>query len=70
MRCQDCQGRGWVRHALRHPVPVAEEPQGPGLPPVIVEVTAIKLPCAGCGGSGIMSCCEGAIGCAEDVPGE
>ncbi len=26
-------------------------------------------PCQMCGGSGIASCCEGAVGCAADIPG-
>jgi hypothetical protein len=70
MICPDCQGARMVRHVLQHPVPIGEEPQGPGLPPVVVEITAIKLPCQGCGGTGIASCCEGALGLAADVPGQ
>lgn len=32
-------------------------------------VRGLGPPCRGCGGTGIVSCCEGAVGCADDVPG-
>lgn len=59
MRCEDCQGTGRVRHELREPVVVAERAQGAGMPPVFIEVLAIRLPCESCGGSGWAHCCEG-----------
>lgn len=43
---------------------------GKGYYPVHDETGAIEIPCPGCGGHGSMSCCEGAVGCAEDVPGQ
>lgn len=54
MICQDCKGKGWVRP----PFPVFTI-RLPRITPVV--------PCEGCGGSGIASCCEGAVGCAGDV---
>lgn len=59
MRCEACRGTGWVRHALPDPLPVAEEAQRPGQPPVFIEITAVHRPCRECGGSGWAHCCEG-----------
>ena len=60
MICQDCRGKGTVRR-------LAFIPPEAGWPPGATETLA--LPCPGCGGSGVMSCCDGAVGCAEDIPG-
>jgi len=30
----------------------------------------VAMPCRMCGGSGIASCCDGAVGTAADVPGD
>lgn len=41
----------------------------PGCPDRPPPGFSIWQPCPGCGGSGIASCCEGAVGRAQDVPG-
>ena len=56
MRCETCQGRGWVRDqipmfteypnaAIRHP----------------------KVPCPDCGGCGVAHCCDG-LTAANETP--
>ncbi len=54
MRCEDCGGIGKLA-VLRFPI------LGPRM---LIEK---EMPCPSCGGSGQQSCCEGAVGLAEDV---
>lgn len=58
MICQDCQGIGEVL--------IDRE----GKPVERLRDAVIVILCPGCAGCGSMSCCEGAVGCAADVPGQ
>lgn len=58
MICQDCHGTGMVLI------------DGEGKPVERLHDAVMIIPCPGCGGCGSMSCGEGAVGCAADVPGQ
>ena len=57
MTCPDCHGIGLRLLPFRVPAMYATS-----------GATAIVrlVPCPGCGGSGFASCCEGAVGCADE----
>lgn len=61
MRCEDCHGLGEVL--------IGRSPDGEWRIVYRLTDAVTLIPCPGCGGSGISSCCDGAIGCAADVPG-
>lgn len=71
MRCEDCQGSGrrFNPTLVVRPMPAIVYLGGDGKP-VAGPPAPLFIPCPGCGGSGIASCCEGAAGCAADVPGQ
>lgn len=57
MRCADCRSEGgWYEHGgVRFFRADARPPD------------SLWVPCPGCGGCGVSSCCEGALGLACDV---
>jgi hypothetical protein len=60
MICQDCGGHGYKFQLPR------------GVNAFLLRMEQLerqmrKVPCWSCGGTGITSCCEGAVGCADDV---
>lgn len=70
MRCEDCRGDGIVLNpALRIRVGQGQRIllNFPGPPGQQENLLPILVPCPGCGGSGITSCCEGMCGNASDV---
>jgi hypothetical protein len=67
MICPDCRGLRTIRRPVliigelcttRRASPARRDTAGERI---------VEEPCPGCGGSGIASCCEGAVGLAGDV---
>ena len=85
MTCPDCRGAGVKREwlslmggamwATSPPAFARACPPGPARAcPWLDQGGRLWLEqggrlCRGCGGSGIASCCEGAVGLADDIPG-
>lgn len=62
MTCPDCHGLGEVL--------IGRGPDGQWRIVHRIADALTLVPCPGCGGCGIASCCDGAIGSAADVPGQ